>query len=283
MRPGAVLWFTFLLAVHHLRGVAAWRLNYLACYNEDYLDYAHLEIFFLDLEERSATECARHCLQQRPSTQLVMAKMIQQNERLVCGCGDEAALGNKTGSVDDFFRCQICPEGHQKCGGTGTTSIYQLDYNNHTTPTTTEAPTTTTDSTTISTTTPSEDPVVVYVGCYREEGINTTFITPLYLRRWDGDALQCFRNCTNEYPHLDYYFLTLVNENEYCACGSEEALRTLKKEGAQEQCRQVGGEGQHLYFGGLHSYAVYKSSSWAVHVTPSSLLLLCLLRPLLTM
>ncbi|XP_045608065.2 uncharacterized protein [Procambarus clarkii] len=119
----------------HLAWIDAACLNYISCYNDLYLNQENFVTLHSSLEERSAVSCATLCLQRWPETQLVMAKLVDVNERLSCGCGDKQAVSDPSGTVNDFYDCYVCPDGdNQKCGSEKTTSVYEVENTNHSCP-----------------------------------------------------------------------------------------------------------------------------------------------------
>ena len=217
-------------------GQAAPCLEYLACYDEDYLDYSHMQILHYDVFHRTASSCLPLCLEARPTSLVVMAKMVELNERLVCGCGENQALGNGTGSVRDWFGCDRCPEGEEKrekCGGQMTISVYRVEHSGecraglHPGPPISTPPTTpTTTTTTLTTTTQDSDQTqqgtkttskLKFLGCIKAASVRQHVLWS-FLSRTRHEADQCFATCAATRPRK-YIFLRIAGNNIFCGCG----------------------------------------------------------------
>lgn len=232
--------FLFLFIISIISGEPLTKicLNYLSCYNENYLDNDRLEFHHKDHDVRSATSCGELCIREDPSTRLVLVKIIDMNERLVCACGDESALGNRSGTMDDFFYCSECPDDyHQKCGGSVTASVYQVYQNDGacradkitTLPVRPPVPTT---STTVSPppppsspNTPAEaamgEPNVSFFGCYHDQDINMASVDLLLLNDSDTTVRSCADACNAKDPDDEsLLYLTKWNGTSLlCGCG----------------------------------------------------------------
>lgn len=205
---------------------AAFCLQYMSCYNEAFVIYDKLEIHHEDHEVRSATVCAGLCLREDPETPMVFVKVIEMNERLVCGCGDETALGNRSGTLNDFFYCKKCPDSEEKCGGMSSISVYLILHKEDecdeprttveqkTTPSTT---TTATEATTKETTLPSTQEDLLLVGCYRD--INVTQVELTYLSDPEATVNACATTCSRNYPEKELYMAKYNGTGLLCGCG----------------------------------------------------------------
>ncbi|XP_066968186.1 uncharacterized protein [Macrobrachium rosenbergii] len=203
-------------------------LDYLACYNELFMDYTKFEIYFEDLDVRTANTCGDLCQGRRPEASLVMSKMIAMNERLVCGCGGDGALGNYSGVVNDNRFCEKCPDGsQQQCGGDNTVSIYRIvpddkDCNKDSygepslvLPTTTAKPTLS----------PRSLVNLIHIGCYDESNINQSLVEQYHMM-WPQTSIDgCSAICKSTAFRTSQLILKLVSENElFCGCGSHDSL-----------------------------------------------------------
>lgn len=203
-------------------------LEYAACYNEMYLHHNHMTILHEDHAVRTASSCLPICLESRPSSQLVMAKIIDMNERLVCGCGDKEALGSGKGTTNDLSRCDSCPDGTEKCGGVDTVSIYRVVESGRCREGLHSYPQTTTITTTTTTTTPSsnEGDLVIepsskvnFLG-YIELGSRERSGLRVHLQQRAGDeAERCLTKCISEDAEYRYGFLRPLGGAVYCGCG----------------------------------------------------------------
>ncbi|XP_053631659.2 uncharacterized protein [Cherax quadricarinatus] len=226
-------------------------LNHLFCYNDLYLDHSRFVTIHSDLAERSAVTCGTLCLQRWPETHLVLAKLVDVNQLLACGCGSQLAVGNLSGKVNDYYDCYVCPDGdNQKCGSEKTTSVYEVEHTNHscrrvhltvpekiiftsTTTTSTDPPTThvthsispwqnssmnyTKIETMRKTTTHlasrklSGSPTLGYLGCYEEMMINESAVVTTLLQRPGVNITHCARSCLLTHPSTQVFLLKLLN------------------------------------------------------------------------
>lgn len=204
-------------------------LEYVTCYKEVYLHQSHMEIHHYDHSLRTASSCLPVCLERRPSTQLVMAKIIDMNERLVCGCGDNEALGSGNGSTEDLFACNRCPEGTEKCGGLRTVSIYRVKRSGECRLIPTNATTTTTTTKTTTTTTEEshhdDDLVIessskVHLLGYMELSSSERAVLQSRLQSRSGNAVErCLAFCVTQDSRQRYGFMKPIGDAVFCGCG----------------------------------------------------------------
>lgn len=219
----SALFFVCISAIHYVPSTALC-INYMSCYNENFLDYDHLEIYHEDLEESSATACAEVCARERPAMLLVFAKLIELNERLACGCGDEAALGNRSGTLSEYL-CEKCPDSNQMCGGHESISVYQIyhkegeckEVSTAMRQTTSTPATTTINTSTVETTQPTPLMDIVHVGCYRDDSM--VQVDLVYLQSSSATVYTCAVNCKRENPHEDLYMIKHNATGLLCGCG----------------------------------------------------------------
>ncbi|XP_042224429.1 uncharacterized protein LOC121868187 [Homarus americanus] len=264
LRGAAALLLTVCLRLATLDAAC---LNSLFCYDDLYLNRGSFVMLYSNLEKRSAVTCAVVCLQRWPETSIVMAKLVDVNQRLGCGCGDDTALSNHSGTVHDYYDCYVCPDGdNQKCGSERTTSVYRVEHNselcarvhftlpeviNYTTTTITapELPSFTTPAngtlmlpstnTTHNTTTRlhrvithSGPPQLVYTGCYNENHINESLVMTMLVERPGANITHCARTCGLAHPSADLYLVKLLKlDRLYCGCGVTLALGKDAEEG----------------------------------------------------
>lgn len=236
----------------HLVGSETACLNYVTCYDDMFLDPYTFTIYHPNAEERSAVSCASICLQRRRETRLVLAKLVDVSERLICGCADGPLLdlSNRSAILNDYYNCFLCPDAdNQKCGSEKTSSVYEIDYTNHSCPrvyltvpeevnlTTSTASssvttvpllpsiTSTPDTTTNHTTAPPAirtpgSPPLDLLGCFPEDHVNNSAVVTMFLQ-WPGvNVTHCARNCTATYPDSDLFLVKLLNTHRlYCGCG----------------------------------------------------------------
>ncbi|XP_068232348.1 uncharacterized protein [Palaemon carinicauda] len=241
-------------------------LDYLACYNELFMDYTKFEIYFEDLDVRAADTCGDLCQKLRPQASLVMVKMIAMNERLVCGCGDNESLGNYSGIVDDSQLCDGCPDGSQQCGGASTVSVYRLvlgaeDCNQESY----DVPSLTLPATTVR---PTGNPRVLvttsaigltHVGCYDEDSVSQSLVAYHYMVWPQTSVEECFAIC-NSSSLTSIIALKLLNENQLlCGCGSRD---TLGEPLAETDCSQGSATNKKCQFNcPANTYSVYSVAS----------------------
>ncbi|XP_064106062.1 uncharacterized protein LOC135215397 [Macrobrachium nipponense] len=233
-------------------------LDYLACYNELFMNYSQFEIYFEDLAVRTANACGDFCQGRQPEAPLVMAKMIPMNERLVCGCGGEGALGNYSGVVEDDLFCKKCPDGsRQKCGGAETVSIYRrISDDEDCDKDTYGVPSLMVPTTTVK---PTGSPTVVsmiHIGCYDESNINQSPVA-LYHMMWPQTSIdECSTICRSTAFHTSHLILKLLSESELlCGCGSHGSIGEPL---AKADCSRGGPASQQCQFGcPAGTYSVY--------------------------
>ncbi|XP_050733718.1 uncharacterized protein LOC127007122 [Eriocheir sinensis] len=221
-------------------GVDAPCLEYAACYKEAYLHHSHLEIHHYDHDTRSASSCLPVCLEYRPSTQLVMAKIIEMNERLVCGCGDKEALGSGRGATEDLVGCNPCPDGEEKCGGAVTVSIYRVEQSGkcrkglHPYPLIATTATTTTITTTTTTPGLHEGELVIepsskveFLGYVEVSSDERSALRLHLLPSAGGEAERCLSICMTQDSQQHYGFLRPFGGVVLCGCGTRDFFTRL--------------------------------------------------------
>ncbi|XP_071518279.1 uncharacterized protein [Panulirus ornatus] len=247
-------------------------LRYLSCHSDiRNIDFQQLEIHFWDLPERSAEACAGQCLALRPSTQLVLAKMIAMNERLVCGCGDPETIAGQGGVLNDSQFCSPCPDGEHKCGGVVSVSVYSIARACRPTPT---------PATGVDTTAATERLVphgLSYSGCFREEGVVPS-TTVAYLRSPKRSVVACANYCRKQTEDRDLVVLVSYRKTQdrlICSCGRSDMSLASASRLEDSRCQTVCPDGGDVC-GGPDAVSVY-SSGPMVKFSPLSLLLLLLL------
>ncbi|XP_047489784.1 uncharacterized protein LOC125039655 [Penaeus chinensis] len=254
---------------------AAFCLHYMSCYNEAFLVYDKFEIHHEDHEVRSASVCAGLCLREDPETPMVFVTVIKMNERLVCGCGDEAALGNRSGTLNDFY-CKKCPDSEEKCGGMGSISVYFIVHKEDecgepgttarqtTTPTTSTA---TTKTITKEPTQPSTQEDLLLLGCYRD---SVTQVELAYLSDPEATVNACAATCNRTYPEKEMYMVKYNGTGLLCGCGHESSL-SESSQAPESECDFRCGDSS-LPCGGIDSFSAYRNTGWAARM-PWSLIL----------
>ncbi|XP_027235793.2 uncharacterized protein [Penaeus vannamei] len=250
---------------------AAFCLDYKYCYNEDFLNYDKLEIHHEDHEERSATTCAMLCLREDPETLLVFAKVIDMNERLVCGCGGQAALGNGSGTMNDFF-CKTCPDSEEKCGGESSISVYLILHKegecDEPETTTRQTTTTPTKVVTVETTQPSTHINLFQLGCYTDGDVQEELA---YLNVPEATVNACAATCNRVYPEKDLYLVKRNGTGLLCGCGHESSL-SASTQVAESECDFRCSDS--LPCGGRDSFSAYGNSGWVARSSWTLLLFL---------
>lgn len=140
-------------------------LQLFSCQIDSAFNFGFMKILHADLPEPSAAACSDLCQRHRPGTQLVMAKLISFNERLVCGCGGEEALRTPLGLSSGICSYQ-CPVGGGSCGGPTAVSVYQLNRSRE----------------------ECVKPQVTYYGCYLDDVRDESVILEAW-ERWPGGCV----------------------------------------------------------------------------------------------
>ncbi|XP_042218040.1 uncharacterized protein LOC121863446 [Homarus americanus] len=229
-------------------------LKPLYCYSDKPgpINFNHLEIHHWDLPERSAAACGTLCLQLRPSTQLVFTKMIEMNERLVCGCGDRSAITSEDYVMNGFFACRLCPDGKQQCGGPNAVSVYELDR-----------------AVTVSHNLES-------VGCFQVVDIKRTY-NVTYLKEPNRSVNACAQHCRTVSPdnHLTIvqYQNTQSESSLFCSCGSNDAVLKDVSPVNESECWWICPDGGSAC-GGPNTYSIYSSATWIPRTSKSLLLVM---------